>query len=155
MIEKYTYRKLCLDVCYIGTISILTTQVLVDLRKTIRELCYWKVLVVQSKLYTKQCKIYQQSKKRNTIYVHLLPKSISELKLLDLVHVDLIGPYSKSIRQHHQGRTIIKNIFSLNCTTMINPATCWFEIIKIPTYNLDEVTGDIYYYIDKSYTMVR
>ena len=34
--------------------------------------------------------------------------------------------------------------------TMINPAIVWFEIVKIPTYDLNEVTGGNYEYIDKS-----
>ena len=33
MIEKYTFWKVCADVWYIGTISILTTHVVVDLQK--------------------------------------------------------------------------------------------------------------------------
>ena len=32
---------------------------------------------------------------------------------------------------------------------IIDPTTGWFEIIEIPTYNLDEVTGSNDEYIDK------
>ena len=55
--------------------------------------------------------------------------------------MDLIGPYSKSIRQQQTVRAIIKNNFSLTCMTMIDPAMGWFEIVKVPTYDLDEVSG--------------
>ena len=34
--------------------------------------------------------------------------------------------------------------------TMIDPATGWFEIVEIPTFNLDEVTAGNDEYMDKS-----
>ena len=39
--------------------------------------------------------------------------------------------------------------------TMIEPETGWFEIVEIPTFNLDEVTAGNDEYIDKSSTRVR
>ena len=104
---------------------------------------------MQIELYSKLCNICQLLKKRNTIYVHLLPENIAELKPWDSVHVDLIRPYGTSIRQHHMGGTIIKTNLSLTCMTRIYSATDWFKIIEIPTYNLDEVTGGNDDYIDK------
>ena len=86
------------------------------------------------------CKISQQFKKIKTIYGHLPPKNIAELKLWDLVHVDMIGPYIKSIRQQQPGGSIICKNTSLNCMTMIDPATGWFEIVEILTFDLNEVT---------------
>ena len=38
---------------------------------------------------------------------------------------------------------------------MIDPETVWFEIIEMPTYDLDVVTGDNDEYIDKSSFRVR
>ena len=87
------------------------------------EECQWKVLVTQANLFAKTYMIRQQFKKRNTIYEHLPPKIIVELKPWDLVHTNLTGPYSKSIRQNHSGRSIIKNNVSLAYITMIDPAT--------------------------------
>ena len=69
------------------------------LAKTIREVCYWKCLVVQSGLYAKLCNICQHFKKRKTIYGYLPPKNIVELKTSNLLHIDLIGPYRNYIRQ--------------------------------------------------------
>ena len=63
--------------------------------------------------------------------------------------MDLIGPYIKSIRQQQPGGAIINNNVSLACMAMIDPAMGWFEIVGIPTYNIDEVTGPNYEYIDK------
>ena len=37
---------------------------------------------------------------------------------------------------------------------MINPATGWFEIVEVPTYDLDEVMGGNYWFNDKSSDMV-
>ena len=56
------------------------------------------------------------------------------------MHMDLIGPYNKSIRQQHTFGAIIKNIFSLTWMTMIDPDTDWFRIFEILTYDLNEVT---------------
>ena len=57
------------------------------------------------------------------------------------MHVDLIGTYSKSIRQQYPGGAIIKNNVILILKTMIEPATCWFEIVKVMTYDIAEVMG--------------
>ena len=48
------------------------------------------------------------------------------------------------------GDAIIKNNVSLTCMKMIDPATSWFEIVKVPTYDLDELMGFNYEYIDNS-----
>ena len=40
--------------------------------------------------------------------------------------------------------------FNLTYTTMINPETGWFEVVKVPTYDLDEATGFNITHIDKS-----
>ena len=91
-------------------------------------------------MFSKTCKICQQFKKRKTIYGHLPPKNIAEAKLWDTVHVDLIGPYSKYIKQQQPGGTVIQSNASLTCMTMIYPATGWFDIVEIPRFDLEEVT---------------
>ena len=68
---------------------------------------------MKAEIFTKTCKIHQQLKNRKTIYGHLPPKNIAELKPWDLVHVDLIGTYSKSIRQNQIGINIIQKNTSL------------------------------------------
>ena len=67
----------------------------------------------------------------------------------------LIGPCGKSIRQQQAGGAIIKNNVSLTRMTIFRPTTAWFEILKIPTYELGEVTGVNDEYIDKSSIRVR
>ena len=93
------------------------------LSKTVREVCYWKGLVTQEELFAKMCKTRQQLKKRKTLYGHLPSKNIAEIKPWNTVHVDLIGPYSKSIRQQQPGGTIIQKNAILTCMMIINPAT--------------------------------
>ena len=56
----------------------------------------------------------------------------------------MIGPYSRSIRQHHIGGDIINYNGSLACMTMFNPTMGWFEIVEVLTYDLDEITGGNY-----------
>ena len=124
------------------------------LAKTIREVCYWNGLVTQAELFAKTCKICQQLKKRKTLYGNLPPKIIAELKPWDAVHVDPVGPYSKSIRQQQSCGTAIRNNYSLTCMTMIDPSAGWFKIVEISTFNLEEVTLGNDEYIDKSSTSV-
>ena len=71
-----------------------------------------------------------------------------------MVHVDLMVLYSKYIIQQHPGGAIIKKNVSLTCMMMINPTTGWSEIVKVPTYDLDEVPGVYDDYIDDSSDMV-
>ena len=92
--------------------------------------------------------------KTYTLYVHLPTNNIAELKPWESVHVDLIVTFSKSIRQQRLGGAIIKDHFSLICMKIINPATAWFEIVEIPTYDLNEVTAGNDEYIYKSSTRV-
>ena len=66
------------------------------------------------------------------------------------MHVDLIGPYSKSIRQQQPGGTVILKNYILTCMTIIDPATGWFNIVKISTFDLEEVALGNDEYIDKS-----
>ena len=119
-----------------------------------RGVCYWKGLVTQAELFTKKCKSRQQFKKRKTLYGHLPPKNIVELKRWDMAHLDLIDPYRKYIRQQHTYGTVILNNDSINCMTMIDPATGWFEIVNITTLGPEEVTIGNDEYIDKSSTRV-
>ena len=77
-------------------------------------------------MYDKPCNICQQFKKIKTLHGRLAPNNIAELKPWFMVHVDLIGPYSKYMRQHHTGGDIIKNNVSLTCMTMIDPDMGWF-----------------------------
>ena len=90
-------------------------------------------------MFAKTCKIYQQFKNRKTLYVHLPPKNIVEIKSWDTVYIDLIDQYGKSIRQQHPCGTIIRNNSILTCMTMIDLVTGWFEIFEMPTFDLDEL----------------
>ena len=90
-------------------------------------------------MFAKTCKIYQLFKNRKNPYGHLPPKNISELKPWDSMHVDLIGPYIRSIRQQQPGYAVIHKISSITSIPIINLATGWFEIVDIPTFDLEEL----------------
>ena len=122
--------------------------------KPIWEVCYWKFLVTQAELIAKLCKTCQHFKKRKTLYENLPPNNIAELKHWNKVHVYLIGTYSNSIRQQQPGGTVIRNNASLTCMTIIDPAKGWFEISKIPMFDLEEVTIGNYEYMDESHSRV-
>ena len=92
-------------------------------------------------MYDKPFKICQSIKKRNTLYENLPPKNTAELKPWDSMNVELIGIYRNSIRKQNPGGAIIRNDVSMTYMAMINPATGWFEVVEIPTKNLDEVIG--------------
>ena len=96
---------------------------------------------MQEDLLADTCKTCQQFKNRKTLYRHIQPNNNKELQPWDLVHVDLIVPYSKSIRQQNPGGSIMQNDDSLTCMTMIDPVTGWFEIFEIQSSDLDEVTA--------------
>ena len=58
-------------------------------------------------------------------YSKLPPKEADqESQLWKWLHVDLIGPYQ--FKHKHK-------ILILHAIAMINPATSWFEVIRIPT----------------------
>ena len=105
MIEKYTFRKVCVDLCYIGTTYISTTKLVVYF--LLKRPCH------TSRSFSKMCKIFQQFKKRNTIYRNLPPKNIAELKPWVYMYVDLIYPYINSIRQQQPWSTVINKNASL------------------------------------------
>ena len=86
-------------------------------------MCYWKGLVTQAELLAKTCKTCQQLKNIRTLYGHLTPKNIPELKQWYFGYVYLIGTYIKSIRKNQPGGDIIRNNVSMKLMTMIDPAT--------------------------------
>ena len=124
------------------------------LAKTLEEVCYWKGLTNQAKQYAKPCEHCQKFKKRRSRYGNLPPKNIAKLKLWHMVHIDLIGPYTKNVKQH-QPDNIIKDIDLQLCyMTFIDPATGWFEITEVPYYDTEEVRLGNNTYISKTSVII-
>ena len=71
------------------------------------------------------------------------------------MNIDLLGPYSKPIRQQHLGRAIINKYLRLTCMTIIYPATGWFEIVEAPWLYLTEVARVNNEYREKLSSSVR
>ena len=83
----------------------------------------------QIECYVKTCHNCQLSKKQRKKYGHLPPKQAETIPW-QWVNVDLIGPYTiKTPNKVH----------TLQCMTMIDPATSWFEIAHIRPVNLAEM----------------
>jgi len=120
------------------------------LANTLLQVCYWKGLTHQAKQYAKACQQCQKFKRRKTRYGHLPPKEIGDLKPWQTVHVDLIGPYTVTAKQYQPGNKIVVTELKLTCMTFIDPATGWFEIAEIPTFDLDLIKIGNKEYIDKS-----
>ena len=88
--------------------------------------------------------------KLRSCYGHLPPKNLAELKPCHIDHIDLIGPYTKKVKQH-QPDNIFKDIYlQLCCMTFIDPATGWFEITEVPYYDTEEVRLGNNTYISKT-----
>ena len=66
------------------------------------------------------------------------------------VHIDLIGPYTIKTKQHAPGGEINDVELQLTCMTFIDPATGWFEIAQVPTFNIVDVQNNNVEYINKT-----
>ena len=91
--------------------------------QTIRQHFYWKNLREDVEKVVKYCPICQKTKKKTIKYGHLPPKE-PESEPWEVLCVDLIGPYK--IKQLND-----KEALELWCLTMIDPATGWFEMVRI------------------------
>jgi hypothetical protein len=119
------------------------------LAKTLQEVCNWKGITTQAKLHAKHCKSCQKFKRRAARYGHVPPMNIAQLTPWNMVHIDLISPYTKTVKQHQPGNKIKEVDLFLTCMTFIDPATEWFEIVEVPYYDLDEIKMDNQQYIHK------
>ena len=81
---------------------------------------------MQAELYANPFKIRKQFKSIKTIFWNISHKRLVDLKPWYLVHVDLVLPYSNSIRQQKLVGATINNNISLACMMIFDPATGWF-----------------------------
>jgi hypothetical protein len=94
------------------------------LEETMRSVMYWKGMRTTIRRYVRSCRSCQVNKRHSQKYGHLPPKLVITTAWKALC-VDLIGPYTLKGKD---GSSI-----DFMCQTMINPATSWFEIVKLPT----------------------
>lgn len=92
------------------------------LEKTLRSTMTWPGLTSHAKRHCKTCVMCQKAKKQRRKYGKLPPK-IAEAQPWVEVCVDCIGPYTI-------GKT--GKAPKLQCLTMIDPASSWFEIAFVP-----------------------
>ncbi len=93
------------------------------LEETMRSVMYWKGMRTTIRRHVKSCRSCQVNKRHSQKYGHLPPKLVIMTPWKALC-VDLIGPYTLKGKD---GSSI-----DFMCLTMINPATSWFEIVKLP-----------------------
>ena len=93
------------------------------MEETIKGIFYWPKMRDQIERYVKTCHECQMSKKQRKKYGHLPPKQAESIPW-QRVNVDLIGPYTIKTPS---------KVHTLQCMTMIDPATSWFEIAHICT----------------------
>jgi hypothetical protein len=74
--------------------------------------------------YVISCRFFQVNKRQSLRYGHVPPKLVITTPWRALC-VDLVGPYTIKGKD---GSSI-----DFMCFTMIDPATCWFEIVELPT----------------------
>ena len=80
-----------------------------------------------------------------------LPNNIvTELIPWKTVHVDLIGPNTKKIKQEQPDCKIKVITTQLTCMTFIDPATGWFEIAEVPYFKTVDTEGTSMRHIDKT-----
>ena len=92
--------------------------------QTIRQHFYWKNLRKDVENTCRTCSTCQLTKRKTIKYGHL-PAKEAEIEPWDILCVDTIGPYKIKIKNS-------KNNFELRCLTMIDPATGWFEMARLP-----------------------
>ena len=75
------------------------------------------------------------------------PKIIEYINAWNLVHVDLLGAYFKSVKQNQPVGSINLKDIIIKLIEMIDHATVWFEIMQVPSFDHYEVTV-----VNKEYT---
>jgi hypothetical protein len=89
-----------------------------------RSMMYWKGMCNTIRRYVKSCRSCQANKRQSLKYGHVPPKLVIMTPWKALC-VNLVGPYTLNGKDG--------SIIDFMCLTMINPATSWFEIMKLPT----------------------
>ncbi len=118
---------------------------------TLNRVCYWKGMAKACISHCQKCPICQRGKKRKRHYGHLPAKVVEhEMVPWHTLHIDLIGPYSKTAKQIQPDGSIQTKEFKLTCMTFVDPATGWFEITEVPSFDIDDVKNGIQTVIDKT-----
>eukprot|EP00804_Cyclotella_cryptica_P009743 CCRYP_011229-RA/>CCRYP_011229-RA protein AED:0.34 eAED:0.17 QI:0/0/0/0.66/0/0/3/0/294 len=99
------------------------------LEETILAAMYWIGMHRTVRAYIKRCQKCQVNKRHKHKYSKL-PTKLVITNPWEALCGDLIGPYTLK----KSGRTII----DFMCLAMIDPATSWFEIVELPTEELQE-----------------
>ena len=94
--------------------------------ETLRQQYTWKNMHGAIWSICRKCDRWQRTKVHHIKY-GFLPEKEAECVPWQKLCVDLIGPYTIRIQRPGQKEKEL----TLHCVTMIDPATCWFEIKQI------------------------
>ena len=98
---------------------------------TLAQHFYWKGMRATVHDVCSRCETCQLTKDKHQKFGHL-PEKEPDVDPWSTVCIDLIGPY-----QFGKGKQLI----TLHCLTMIDPATGWFEIKTVPSKRADEISN--------------
>eukprot|EP00804_Cyclotella_cryptica_P016386 CCRYP_009931-RA/>CCRYP_009931-RA protein AED:0.20 eAED:0.24 QI:0/0/0/1/0/0/2/0/246 len=104
------------------------------LEETLLAAIYWKGLRHSVRTFVKNCHKGQVNKRRQCKYSKL-PTKLVVSNPWEVLCLDLIGPYTL------KGKHGIEIDFM--CAAMIDPATCWFEIVELPVTEYNSVTPKV------------
>ena len=95
---------------------------------TLRKKLYWKGMTGDIQHFVKTCTTCKQFKKNRKKYGKLPLKDMQQDAIpWETMQIDTIGPY---VITSSKGKQMY-----LFCKTMIDPATCWFEIMEMKDTN--------------------
>lgn len=120
------------------------------LGNTIGTIAYWHGLKYQAKQVSKLCITCQSFKKRRTKYGQVPAKVVTDVTPWNTVHIDLIGPYTKAIKQEQSDGSVKLTKVQLTLMTFLDPNTGWFEMAEVPTYEKKEIDKMSKIQIDKT-----
>jgi hypothetical protein len=103
------------------------------LKKTMRSVMYWKGMRATIQRYIKSCRSCQVNKTHSLRYGHVVPPKLVITPPWRALCVDLVDLYTLKGKD---GSSI-----AFMCLTMNNPATSWFEIVKLPTVRVTVSNG--------------
>ena len=118
---------------------------------TIGQNFYWKGLTTDVQRHCRTCYDCQQNKKVNTEYGLLPAKDNPDTTPWHTLCIDLIGPYpiGDDITESYKDKNgkwrkrVVEEAPKLHCLTMIDPATCWFEIAQIDDKSSAETAQEL------------
>ena len=109
---------------------------------TLQVYYYWKSMRTTVESVCNRCGACRETKPKTIKYGKLPKKPEPETIPWHTLCIDLIGPYTFGKNKYDKNKVLIElNEITLQCLTMIDPATGWFEIVQLPNKRADIVAN--------------